>query len=105
MAWGVLIIAGLLETFGVAMMNQFAVNRSWKPIVFFVLGFGGSLVLLQYAMQSIPMGTAYAVWTGIGVVGGTLVGMIFYGESKSWKRVFCIFIILIATIGLKLIEG
>ncbi|NLY80652.1 MAG: multidrug efflux SMR transporter [Lysinibacillus sp.] len=105
MAWGVLIIAGFLETFGVAMMNQFAVNRSWKPIALFVLGFGGSLVLLQYAMETIAMGTAYAVWTGIGVVGGTLVGMIFYGESKSWKRIVCIFIILVATIGLKLIEG
>lgn len=105
MAWVGLIIAGLLETFGVAMMNQFAVHRSWKPITLFLLGFVGSLFLLQYAMQSIPMGTAYAVWTGIGVVGGTLVGMLFYGESKSWKRIICIFIILMATIGLKIIEG
>jgi|SRR5690606_5071316 paired small multidrug resistance pump len=105
MAWGLLILAGLLETFGVAMMNQFAISRSWKPIALFILGFGGSLVLLQYAMQTIPMGTAYAVWTGIGVVGGTLVGMLFYGESRNWKRILFIFIILIAAIGLKLVEG
>ena len=87
------------------MMNQFAISRSWKPIALFILGFGGSLVLLQYAMQTIPMGTAYAVWTGIGVVGGTLVGMLFYGESRNWKRILFIFIILIAAIGLKLVEG
>lgn len=105
MAWGLLILAGLLETFGVAMMNQFAISRSWKPIALFILGFGGSLVLLQYAMQTIPMGTAYAVWTGIGVVGGTLVGMLFYAESRNWKRILFIFIILIAAIGLKLVEG
>ncbi|MFC5559047.1 DMT family transporter [Ureibacillus thermophilus] len=105
MAWGALILAGLFETLVVASMNQFAVRRSWQPIALFIGSFGGSLVLLQYAMQTIPMGTAYAVWTGIGVVGGTLVGMIFYNESGNWKRILCIFAILVATIGLKLLEG
>lgn len=105
MAWFALIVAGLLETFGVGMLNQLAYSRNWKPLVLFVLAFGGSLGLLSYAMQTIPMGTAYAVWTGIGVVGGTVVGMLLYGESKNWKRILCIFIIMIAAIGLKLVDG
>ncbi len=105
MAWVALIFAGLLETFGVAMMNQLSVSRNWKPLVLLIVGFAASLFLLQYAMQTIPMGTAYAIWTGIGVVGGTFVGMLFYGESKSWKRIFFIALILAAAIGLKLVNG
>lgn len=105
MAWGALIVAGLFETLVVVSMNQFAVRRSWKPIALFIASFAGSLFLLQYAMQTISMGTAYAVWTGIGVVGGTLTGMLFYNESKNWKRILCILIILTAAIGLKLVEG
>lgn len=105
MAWIALIFAGLFETFFVAMMNQYSVNRNWKPLALMLLGFGFSLYLLQYAMQTIPMGTAYAIWTGIGVVGGTFVGMLFYGESKSWKRIFFIALILISAIGLKIVSG
>ncbi|RUL52043.1 DMT family transporter [Lysinibacillus antri] len=105
MAWIALIVAGLFETFGVAMMNQWSVSRSWKPLSLFVLGFGASLILLHYSMNFIAMGTAYAIWTGIGVVGGTIVGMTFYGESKDWKRVLFIAIILVSVVGLKVIDG
>lgn len=104
MAWISLIIAGVLETFGVAMMNQYSISRSWKPLVFLFLGFGLSLMLLNYSMETIPMGTAYAIWTGIGIVGGTIVGMFIYSESKDWKRILCIIIILCASVGLKLVS-
>lgn len=104
MAWVALILAGLMETFGVAMMNQLAVKRNWQSLVLFILGFGLSLSLLSYSLQSIPMGTGYAIWTGIGVVGGTLVGMLLYGESKDWKRILFIAIVLSAAIGLKLVS-
>ncbi|CAM5210121.1 Paired small multidrug resistance pump OS=Ureibacillus acetophenoni OX=614649 GN=SAMN05877842_11589 PE=3 SV=1 [Ureibacillus acetophenoni] len=56
-------------------------------------------------MNTIPMGTAYAIRTGIGVVGGTIVGMLFYGESKDWKRILFIALILISAIGLKIVSG
>nr|WP_106782467.1 multidrug efflux SMR transporter [Lysinibacillus timonensis] len=105
MAWIALIFAGLLETFGVAMMNQLSVSRNWKPLVLLLLGFGSSLFLLEYSMNTIPMGTAYAIWTGIGVVGGTIVGMMFYGESRNWKRIVFIFLILASAIGLKVVSG
>lgn len=54
-------------------------------------------------MKSLPMGTAYAVWTGIGASGGAILGMLLYGEAKDWRRVICIFMILGAAVGLKLI--
>ena len=105
MAWLALILAGLFETFGVAMMNQMSKDKNWKPLVLFIFAFCMSLFLLQYSMNTIAMGTAYAIWTGIGVVGGTIVGMFLYGESKDLKRVLFISIILISAIGLKLIDG
>ncbi|WP_066188808.1 DMT family transporter [Gracilibacillus timonensis] len=103
MAWFILILAGLLETFGVDMINQLAVKKNWQTAVLLVLGLGSSLALLSYALQFIPMGTGYAIWTGIGVVGGALTGMIFYGESKDGKRMVCIAIVLGSVIGLKMI--
>lgn len=51
-----------------------------------------------------PMGTAYAIWTGIGAAGGTILGMVFYGEPKNVLRIVCIAMILAAAIGLKLVE-
>ncbi|MCT1905456.1 multidrug efflux SMR transporter [Oceanobacillus sojae] len=104
MAWFTLIIAGLLETFGVAMINQLSVKRNVQTVVLLILGFGSSLALLSYSLRFIPMGTGYAIWTGIGVVGGALIGMIFYGESKDWKRLVFITLVLCSVIGLKLIS-
>lgn len=104
MAWFTLILAGLLETFGVAMINQLAVKRNWQTVVWLIIGFGASLALLSYSLRYISMGTGYAIWTGIGVVGGAIVGMVFYGESTNWKRIVFIGIVLGAVIGLKLIS-
>ncbi|WP_163970390.1 DMT family transporter [Oceanobacillus halotolerans] len=104
MAWFSLILAGLLEAFGVAMINQLHVNRNWRTVVLLIIGFGSSLILLGYSLQFLPMGTAYAIWTGIGVVGGTLIGMIFYGESRDWRRLIFIALVLCAAVGLKLVS-
>lgn len=102
MAWIALILAGFLEVFGVAMMNRWQLYKNWKTIVALIIGFGCSLALLSFAMETIPMGTAYAIWTGIGAAGGALIGMIFFKESKDWKRILFITIILFSAIGLKL---
>lgn len=104
MAWFTLILAGLLEAFGVTMINQLSVKRNWQTVILLILGFGLSLALLSYSLRSIPMGTGYAIWTGIGVVGGALVGILFYGESKAWKRIAFIAMVLGAVIGLKLVS-
>lgn len=103
MAWISLIAAGLCEMIGVIMINKMYVERHWKPVLYMILAFTASFFLLAIAMQTLPMGTAYAIWTGIGTAGGAICGMLFYGESKDWRRIVCIALILSATVGLKLI--
>jgi paired small multidrug resistance pump len=102
MAWVSLIVAGLFEMFGVLMINKLHRDRSWQSAVLLILGFGASLLFLAYAMKTLPMGTAYAVWTGIGASGGAILGMVLYDESKDWKRIVFIAMVLGAAIGLKL---
>jgi paired small multidrug resistance pump len=103
-AWIALVIAGGFETFGVAMMNEYTLKNKRWALLLVIIGFGGSLGLLSFATKTLPMGTAYAVWTGIGTVGGALVGMLFYGESRGWRRIFFIALILMAAVGLKITE-
>ncbi|RWR04606.1 multidrug efflux SMR transporter [Siminovitchia fortis] len=104
MAWASLVVAGLFEMFGVLMINKLHKDRSWQSLVLLFLGFGASFLFLAYAMKTLPMGTAYAIWTGIGASGGAILGMVLYGESKDWKRLVFIAMVLGAAIGLKLIS-
>ncbi len=104
MAWVSLVCAGLFEMFGVLMINKIHRDHNWQSALLLILGFGLSFLLLSQAMETIPMGTADAIWTGIGASGGALLGMVLYGESKDWKRVVFIIMILGSTIGLKLIS-
>lgn len=104
MAWISLILAGLFEMFGVTMINKLHKDRNWQSLVLLILGFGASFLFLAYAMTALPMGTSYAIWTGIGASGGAILGMVLYGESKDWKRIVCIIMVLGAAVGLKLIS-
>ncbi|MGA9232614.1 MAG: multidrug efflux SMR transporter [Exiguobacterium oxidotolerans] len=103
MSWLFVVIAGLFEMLGVVFINTFNQNKTIKNGLLMFAGFGLSFVFLTLAMNGLPMGTAYAVWTGIGAAGGTILSMIFYHEAKDWKRVLCIGLILSSTVGLKLI--
>lgn len=104
MSWVYLVIAGVLEMIGVAMINSLHKNKNWQSFVFMLAGFSGSFLFLALAMKTLPMGTAYAIWTGIGASGGAILGMLLYDESKDWKRIVFITMILGAAIGLKLIS-
>lgn len=104
MAWISLTLAGICEMFGVVMINQFHKDRNWQSFILLVLGFGASFMLLANAMETLPMGTAYAIWTGIGASGGALLGMFLYDESKDWRRLVFIAMVLSAAIGLKLVS-
>lgn len=104
MAWTLLILAGLSEAFGVVMINKFNKSRNWQSLILLVLGFGASFLFLAFAMKFLSMGTAYAIWTGIGASGGAILGMMFYGESKEWRRIACLAMVLSAAIGLKLVS-
>ncbi|SEI95675.1 paired small multidrug resistance pump [Bhargavaea ginsengi] len=104
MAWLSLIAAGLFETAGVLSINRLNRERNAKSLLLLVGAFGASFILLAYAMEFFPMSTAYAIWTGIGASGGALAGMWIYGESKDWRRILFILMILGAAVGLKLVE-
>lgn len=104
MAWISLVLAGVFEMFGVTMINKLHKDRNWKSLVLLVLGFGASFIFLSFAMETLPMGTAYAIWTGIGASGGAILGMLWYGESKDWRRLVFIAMVLGAAVGLKLVS-
>lgn len=103
MDWIILIVAGFFEMFGVAMVNRLPIKRTFSTVLLIIIGFSFSFFLLSLALKSIPMGTGYAIWTGIGVIGSTFIGMIYFNESKNWKRLLCILVILLSAIGLKII--
>ncbi|MDF2960463.1 MAG: QacE family quaternary ammonium compound efflux transporter [Paenibacillus sp.] len=104
MEWVALVIAGLCEVLGVLSIKRVTVYRSLTSYLFLAVAFGTSFSLLTYAMTQISMGTAYAVWTGIGTAGSTMLGMLAFGEQKEWKRVLFIGLILASAVGLKWIS-
>jgi quaternary ammonium compound-resistance protein SugE len=102
MAWFWLILGGLFEigfTTSLRFVDGFR-NVPWT--IAFLVSVAISMALLELAARSIPMGTAYAVWGGIGAVGTVLVGIWFYNEPSSLIRILLIFVIVAAIAGLKL---
>ncbi|MEH7124317.1 multidrug efflux SMR transporter [Bacillus sp. JJ1532] len=104
MSWVYLILAGIFEMIGVLMINSLHKNRNWQSLIMLLIGFGASFLFLALAMEELPMGTAYAIWTGIGASGGAILGIVLYGEQKGWKRLLFISMVLGAAIGLKLVS-
>ncbi|AYB47670.1 multidrug efflux SMR transporter [Paenibacillus lautus] len=104
MAWIALIFAGLFEIGGVIGIKGVSDRKGWRYVLILALSFAASFSLLSYAMTELPMGTAYAIWTGIGTAGGALTGMFLFGEPKEWRRVLFIAMILCSAVGLKLIS-
>lgn len=102
MSWVYLITAGIFEVVGVLGMNRVAQGQKKSGYIVLLLGFMMSFTLLALAMQTLPLGMSYAIWTGIGTVGGTLVGMLVYGESRDWRRMLFIAVIICSVVGLKL---
>ena len=102
MAWIYLSIAGVLEIiWAIAMKGSGGFSRLW-PSVITVGAALASFYFLSQALDSLPVGTAYAVWTGIGAVGTALLGMALFGESHSAARLLCIAMIVAGMVGLKL---
>ncbi|MGY3765083.1 DMT family transporter [Vagococcus vulneris] len=104
MEWAALIAAGLFEMLGVNAINRFNEKKSAANLFGLIIFFLCSFLLLSYAITKLSMSTAYAIWTGIGAAGGAILGIIYHGESKDLKRLFFISLIIIATIGLKIIS-
>lgn len=102
MVWIVLVLAGLFEVaWAVGLKYTEGFTRLW-PTVGTVAAMAVSFGLLSQAMKTLPLGTAYAIWTGIGAVGTALVGIMLFGESANPARIACIGLIAAGIIGLKL---
>ncbi len=104
-AWAYLILAGVLEV-GFASMLKLTENfTKLVPTVIFVAFAVSSFYFLTKAVESIPIGTAYAIWTGIGVVGTIIIGILYYKEPVSFMRLFFLFTLVSSIIGLKLVSS
>jgi quaternary ammonium compound-resistance protein SugE len=102
MAWIVLFIAGLLEIgWAVGLKYTEGFTRP-IPTVLTAISFTASLGLLGWAMKSLPLGTAYAVWTGVGAVGTAIVGILVFKEPATAGRLVCLALIVSGILGLKL---
>ncbi len=100
-AWFILFIAGIFETaWAIGMKYSNGFTKLW-PSVFTVICILISMGLLSLSLKWLPVGTAYAVWTGIGAIGTAILGIILFGESKEFIRLFFIFLIVVGLIGLK----
>lgn len=105
MAWGILVVAGLFEIgWAVGLKYTEGFTRLW-PTVLTVASMIASMGLLGLAVRSLPIGTAYAVWTGIGTVGTAVLGIVLFREPATVIRLVCIGLIVTGIIGLRLAGG
>lgn len=102
MAWGILVLAGLLEVgWAVGLKYTEGFTRLW-PTLGTAAALIGSMALLGVALRTLPLGTAYAVWTGIGTIGTAILGIVLFSEPATAIRLACIALIVAGILGLKL---
>lgn len=103
MAWLVLFLAGLFEIgWAIGLKYTDGFTRLW-PSLWTVAAMAISVVLLGIAVRQLPIGTAYAVWTGIGAVGTVILGIVLFGDPASAPRLICVALIIAGILGLKLV--
>ncbi|MDA3833841.1 MAG: quaternary ammonium compound efflux SMR transporter SugE [Spirochaetales bacterium] len=105
MAWFYLAVAGLFECGWAIGLKYTEGFTKLVPSILTASAMAMSVWLLSVAMKAIPVGTAYAVWTGIGAVGVVIMGMILFGESRDIMRVICLLLIVSGIVGLKLFSS
>jgi paired small multidrug resistance pump len=104
LAWFYLFIASFGEIFGVASINMYLKKRSWQWMLILIASFAMGFFFLALAMESIPLGTAYAVWTGLGATGAVIMGVVFFKESMSLLRLLFLTCIICGAVGLRLVS-
>jgi quaternary ammonium compound-resistance protein SugE len=103
MPWFILFIAGLFEVvWAVGIKYTEGWTRFW-PAVITILAMVASFYFLSMALKSIPMGTAYAVWTGIGTIGTVIYGIVYFKEPTDVLRIVCILLIICGIVGLRML--
>jgi quaternary ammonium compound-resistance protein SugE len=105
MAWTLLLVAGLLEICWAIGLKYTDGFTRLAPSVFTLVTMIASVVCLAWAIRTIPVGTGYAVWTGIGAVGTALLGIALFGEAATIARLACIGLIVAGIVGLKVVSG
>ena len=104
MAWIYLLVAGLFEVvWAIGLKYTEGWTRLW-PSVGTLAAMAVSFWCLSQSLKSIPIGTGYAIWTGIGAVGAAALGIVLFGDSASWPRLLCIGLIVSGVIGLKMVS-
>jgi len=102
-AWIYLLVAGLFEVvWAIGLKYTEGWTRLW-PSVGTLAAMGVSFWCLSQSLKSLPIGTGYAIWTGIGAVGAAALGIVLFGDSASWPRLLCIGLIVSGVIGLKVV--
>lgn len=103
MAWILLVLAGLLEIgWAIGLKYTKGFTELWAT-VWTVVAMVASISLLGLAIRTLPVGTAYAVWTGIGAIGTVVLGIVLFGESAGIGRLMCVALILAGIVGLKIV--
>ncbi len=103
MDWIYLLIAGLFEIVWAVSLKGIEGFSKPMPILITIVGMVISFYFLSLALKSLPIGTAYAIWTGIGAVGVAIYGIIILGESSHFLRIICLFLIVSGIVGLKIL--
>ncbi|MEI6543587.1 MAG: quaternary ammonium compound efflux SMR transporter SugE [Methylococcales bacterium] len=105
MAWLLLFSAGFVEIiFALSLKYNEGFTKLWPSIITALSGIG-SFGLLMWAIKTLPLGTAYAVWTGIGAVGVAILGIFLFKESVDWMRLVSIGLVIVGIVGLKLTDS
>ncbi len=105
MAWFLLVVAGLLEVgWAIGLKYTEGFTRP-LPSVLTALAIVSSMFLLSLASKTLPIGTAYGVWVGIGALGAGILGIVLFGEAATFGRLFFLALLLVAVIGLKVTSG
>jgi quaternary ammonium compound-resistance protein SugE len=104
MAWLVLVLSGLLETVWASALGESKGFTRPVPTTVFVVALVLSMAGLAYALRSIPVGTGYAIWVGIGAVGTAAYGIAALGETASVARILCLLLIVVGVVGLKVVS-
>jgi quaternary ammonium compound-resistance protein SugE len=104
MAWIYLLAAGVCEVVWAVGLKKYGFWPLSRGSVFTIVIMVLSFVLLAQAMKHLPLGSSYAIWTGIGAVGAAIYGMALLGEPRDWRRILCIVLIVAGILGLKLLS-
>lgn len=105
MAWIALMFAGLAEVGGVISLKLSEGFTKLKPSIFTILFGGLSFFMLSLSLKALPVGTAYAIWTGIGSAGSVLIGMYWFKEPRNRMQLLLITCVIISVVGLRIVEG